>query len=1157
MYNYDSKVDTYTHLHVHSSYSLLDGIGKPSDNAKRAAEIGMQALALTDHGTCAGLYEFQTACDKYGVKPILGNEFYFVEDVDVKGLTDADKEGLSREEQKDLQKKRQANPHLILLAETDEGLRNIYRLNYLANKEGFYGKPRIDLSLLSQHNEGIIATTTCIISPFAKYYFNGETEKMRTLFNKMYNIFGKDRFFVELHPHEKFSYRDNGSDQHAQREYNFAMVEMFRKNYDIRCVLANDAHYPEKKHTDVHGFMLNVNTNGKFDETNCKNLYIAPEEDMRRFWYDNGHHECIDDSILDEAIETTKEIATRCHARIDVESLKEPKFSVPSGYEDNRQYILKLLKDSLMSKIDDGIIPEDKSDAYIERIKTELDLIHSKGYVDYFLLTRDFCNWAEENDIVQSPGRGSAAGSLICWLLGITRVDPIKYDLFFERFMNPERIKEPDIDNDFQDTRRQDVKDYVATKWGAANIASCCAYSRYTSNTLLREVLKHYKVDFKVANQIAKSISGHVSLNKDMATLSQIMEENKTVREFINSLEQEQRDNIINILDTVIGNVRNVTIAGGGTIISSQPLNEMMPLRVSKDDGIITEWQVEELTKMKFLKIDILGISTLSVIKTIMDDVGMTLNDLYTLPMEREEYSDEDKQYYDKAYELLQQGETQGIFQFAGANITRCLVNVKPTVLEDLAAVNAIYRPGVIKMGALDKFINRRNGKEESKNDIHPLFDDILSPTEYIMIYQEQFIQMFNKLGLDFGKADIMRRMAEANDKDSCRKYLEDNLYNDESRMVLSLEETRKVADKIIDGAGYLFNKSHALCYSQLAYWTAYMKARYPEKFSEVMFNHHVSDKDNLGITLTMARKLLGNPKVSLGNINNFTKDYSVKNNTITIGMRSVKGIGDAVIDKILKYRPAGGWLTFQEFIEDNLSLKIVPFGAREEDKISGLQLLIQLGVFDDISINGSGQHYSRKTLCDIVTLLSKINDEKKKRQKEIMLKITGDENTKLHQLLGKVNIESLINLLDIDVEAEFEEIEMINTEVDYVGFRLNEDEGRQNTIIDCAKAMEISHIADFDDNNQEEGKHFWSVIRSVERLKTKKGKPYANVRLDDGTSFRVWHNKLHYIEDSLLPGRVIMIQLNADTFGRSLSFSKRSFMGEEDILNLYKEVSQ
>jgi len=334
------------------------------------------------------------------------------------------------------------------------------------------------------------------------------------------------------------------------------------------------------------------------------------------------------------------------------------------------------------------------------------------------------------------------------------------------------------------------------------------------------------------------------------------------------------------------------------------------------------------------------------------------------------------------------------------------------------------------------------------------------------------------------------------------------------------------------------------------------MKARYPDRFSEVMFNHHVSDKDNLGITLTMAKRLLDNPKVSLGDINNFSKDYTVKDNNITIGLKSVKGIGDSVINKIIKYRPAGGWLTFQEFIQDNLSLKLIPFGTRE-DKLSGIQLLIHLGMFDNLPINGSGFLYSRKALCDVVDCLTKIDSEKKKRQKDIMEKLTGDKDTKLYELLGKVNLENLVSCLEIDIEEEYDEVYTINTEVEYVGFRLNEDEERQNVIVDCVKDMDISHIADFDDNNQEESKHFWSIIRSVESLKTKKGKPYANVRLDDGTSFRVWWNKLQYIKESLLPGKVIMIQLNSDTFGRSLSFSKNSFISEEDIIKLYKEVSR
>ena len=289
MYDYNKPVEQFTHLHVHDDHSLLDGIGKAEDNVKAAKKVGQTALAITNHGTCGSHYAHQIACDKHGIKSILGLEAYFVEDRNVKSLTDEEKEAMTTEERQAETRKRQANPHLILLAETDVGLKNIYHLNYLAAKEGFYGKPRIDLELLRKYNEGIIATTTCIISPWAKYYFRGETDKMKKLFEEMYDIFGKDRFFVELHPHEKFSYRDGNTDQHAQREYNFTMIELFRKNYDVRCTLANDAHYPEKKHSAVHKFMFAVNTNGKYDETSCNNLYIASEEDMRRFWHDNGH----------------------------------------------------------------------------------------------------------------------------------------------------------------------------------------------------------------------------------------------------------------------------------------------------------------------------------------------------------------------------------------------------------------------------------------------------------------------------------------------------------------------------------------------------------------------------------------------------------------------------------------------------------------------------------------------------------------------------------------------------------------------------------------------------------------------------------------------------------------------------------------------------
>jgi DNA polymerase III subunit alpha len=1138
----NKKVSTFTHLHCHTSFSLLDGIGKPEDNARRAAEIGQQALAITDHGTCAGHYEFQKACDKYGVKPILGNEFYFVEDHKLKGLTDKEKEELSKEQIEELQRHRQTKPHLILLAETDEGLKNIYHLNYLANKDGFYGKPRIDLDLLREHNEGIIATTTCIISPYAKYFFRGQTDKMTSLFEDMYDIFGKDRYFVELHPHEKFSFDDQ--DRHVQREYNFAMVEMFRKKYDIRCILANDAHYPDKARSEAHSFMFNINTNGKYDETSCKNLYIASEEDMRRFWKENGHSQVIEDSILDEAIETTKEIASRCHARVDDQTLKEPHFTTPKKYKSNKLYMVKLLKDGFQDKVAKGIIPEERVDEYFDRLQSELEMIEEKGYIDYFLITRDFCNWALKNDIMMSPGRGSASGSLLCWLLGITHLDPVKYDLFFERFLNPHRLKAPDIDNDFQDDRRNEVKDYVVSKWGDANVASCAIYSRYTANTLFREVCKAFEVDFALSNKIAKTISGHVSLNKDVATISEIASENKDVQKFLSEFSSEDKERFLLLLDTVIGNPKNLGVSAGGVIISSDPLYELLPLRRSPNDELMTtEWQIPELGDVKFLKIDMLGISTLTHIKKIAERAGMSMEEIYSLPLDREKCETEEEiKWFDKAYELLNLGETQGIFQFGGANITRCLQNIHPVKLEDIAAATAIYRPGVIQMGATESYLRRRNSEEEAVNDIHPLFDDILAPTEYIMIYQEQFIQMFNRLGLDFGKADILRRYAEALDKKKCQQYLEDHLYSSPELLALDLESTKKVADILIDNCGYLFNKSHAISYSILSYWTAYMKGRFPELFCETMINHHIGDFDNLAIDLSMASRLLGNPKISFGSINNFEKEFKVSKDGILIGLSNVKGLGEAVINRIKSFKPTAGWNNFEQFICTNLAAKML--------SANNLKILIQLGMFDDMDFSRDIGKMSKKALCECVDIIYRLFEETQKNRKVIYGNLWGIEDPKypVDELLHGEKGRKLLEFFEVDVEEEYTEKEIMDFELQYIGFRLTIDEKVLKDALEKVESLDLPNIKFYDEENKD---YHWGIIRSVEKLTTKKGKPYVNVRMDDGSSFRIWHNKLVYLEEDLIPSTVCLVKLQSDTFGRSLSWDKYSFLGQKDIMKL------
>jgi len=1129
------KIDSFTHLHLHSAFgSLQDGVGKPVDYCEKAANIGQKALAITEHGSCASHFAFHQAGESTDTHIIYGNEFYFTADHTLRGLTDEEKVGLTPTESRDANKQRLRKSHLLLLAETDEGLENIYRLNYHANMSGFYGKPTIDIPLLRKYNKGIIATTTCVISPMARMLQSKKIDDMSVWFEDMLEIFGKDRFFIELHPHAL----------DIQREYNQVLIEMFRKKYDVKTLLANDVHYVEQDHHEVHNFLWRLNTDGKFDEAGIDKLHFATEEEMIQKWYDSGMGDLIADEYLYEGIESTKIIANRCNAQLDVDTLKEPKFSVPNGFSDSKTYILDLLKKGMESKVKSNLIPEDEIPLYIDRLKTELDLIADKGYVDYFLITNDFTQWAYENDILMSPGRGSASGSLICWLLGITHLNPIKYDLFFERFMNPERIKEPDIDNDFQDNRRPDVKNYVASKWGDANIASVCAYSRYSVNTLFRDLAKDKGIDFKLSNKIAKTISGHISLNKDLTTFTDLMNSNKEVREFVSSLEVKEAEDFITTIDTLIGNIRNQTIAGGGVIISSQPLYDVMPLRKSKEGDLVTEWQIDELAKMKFLKIDMLGLSTLSVIMEVMKKVGMSIEDIYTMPIDRDLLDEEEQKYYDKAYDLLCEGDTYGVFQFGGANITRCLQKMVPRNVEDIAAVNAIYRPGVIKLGATEAFLRRRNGQEEATNDHHPLFNDILKPTENIMIYQEQFIQMFNLLGLNFGQGDILRKIAESMDHKKCNEYLEEHLFAYPEKMVLTVDETRAVAKKLIDNAGYLFNKSHAISYSILAYWTTYFKAKHPAEFTEVMLNDHLGEHEEIALGLTMGRRLLGDPVVSLGDINTFSKGFSVDKENITIGVKNIKGLGDSVLNKVEKNRPSGGWLDFTEFYVDNMELKMIPHNA--------MQILIKLGLFDGLVF--CGKKLSRKALCDITDVFSQFSLQTKKNFKELMVKIFDDEDIVFGDLIKYDKIEKLMDVFHVNAEEEYTEKELISFELEYIGFRVSENAERLEMMKQIVNNLEMQHISDYNEED-ENPPHFWTKISTVEMLKTKKGKPYANVRAEDGSSFRVWHNKLQYCADDLIPGKIIAVKLQSDNFGRSLAWDRNSLLSEDNLLKLQEEL--
>ena len=467
-----------------------------------------------------------------------------------------------------------------------------------------------------------------------------------------------------------------------------------------------------------------------------------------------------------------------------------------------------------------------------------------------------------------------------------------------------------------------------------------------------------------------------------------------------------------------------------------------------------------------------------------------------------------------------------------------------PRNVEDIAAVNAIYRPGVIKLGATEAFLRRRNGQEESKNDHHALFDDVLAPTENIMIYQEQFIQMFNLLGLNFGQGDILRKIAEGLDYKKCNAYLEEHLYSHPEKLLLSLKETKAVAKKLIDNAGYLFNKSHAISYSILAYWTSYFKAKYPAEFTEVMLNSHTGQHEEIALGLTMGRKLLNNPVVSLGDINTFSKDFSVTEENINIGLKNIKGLGDSVLNKIQKGKPQGGWVDFTEFYNDNLEWKMIPH--------NGMQVLIQLGLFDGLQF--CGKEFSRKSLCEITDVYNTLFTTTKKKFKELMVKIFENEDLKFSDLVSSKYILRLMDVFNINMADEYTEKELIDFELEYVGFRVSENVKRIEMMTKVVNNLEIKHISEYDEE-ENDSPHFWTKISTVELLKTKKGKPYANVRAEDGSSFRIWHNKLQYCEEDLVPGKIIAVKLSSDNFGRSLAWDRNSLLSEDNLLKLENEL--
>ena len=772
----------FTHLHVHTEYSLLDGSNKINEYVSRVKELGMKSAAITDHGVMFGCIDFYKAAKAAGIKPILGCEVY------VAPGSRFDKEKGKEEDR---------YYHLVLLAETQEGYQNLIKIVSYGFVDGFYYKPRVDMELLEQYHEGIIALSACLAGEVARNLARGFYEEGKEAALRYEKIFGKGNFFLEL--------QDHGIPE--QRQVNHELIRMSRET-GIELVATNDVHYTYSSDAEAHDILLCVQTGKSLKDENRMRYeggqyYVKSEEEMRRLF-----------PYAPEAIENTGKIAERCNVEIEFGVTKLPKFDVPDGYT-AWEYLNKLCFEGLDKRYTDN------KEELKKRLNYELGVIKDMGYVDYFLIVWDFIRYAREHGIMVGPGRGSAAGSLVSYTLGITKLDPIKYDLLFERFLNPERVSMPDIDVDFCFERRQEVIDYVVEKYGKDQVVQIVTFGTMAARGVIKDVGRVMDVPYVQCDTIAKMIPQELNITIDKAMkanpeLKKIYETDETVRKLIDMSRRLE------------GLPRHTSMHAAGVVISQKPVMEYVPLSRGSDGSLVTQFTMTTLEELGLLKMDFLGLRTLTVIqnaeKLVRRDKGIELD------MDKIDYEDK------KVYGMLGAGKTEGVFQLESTGMKNFMKELKPGNLEDIIAGLSLYRPG--PMDFIPQYIKGKNNPDEIHYDC-PELEPILKATYGCIVYQEQVMQIVRSLGgYTLGRSDLVRRAMSKKKASVMEKERQNFVYGNEEEGVpgcihrgISEKTANKIYDDMIDFAKYAFNKSHAAAYAVVSYQTAFLKYYYPVEY--------------------------------------------------------------------------------------------------------------------------------------------------------------------------------------------------------------------------------------------------------------------------------------------------------------------------------------
>ena len=951
------KPSDFVHLHNHTFHSVLDGLTKIHDLVDKVKELGMEAAAVTDHGTMSGILDYYKTAKKAGIKPIIGIETYV-----------ATRSRFDRDPGKDKQRF-----HLTVLAMNNTGFHNLMKLSTRANLEGMYYKPRIDHELLEELNEGLIVLSGCASGEIGVALKEDDYDRAREIAKWYKSIFG-DRYYLELQDH---GHPKSNTHWDVQAKINEGLIKL-SKELGIEMVVTCDGHYLTHEYQDAHEILLCVGTGSYLSDEKRMSLkdfelHLTDPRDIIDHWGEE----------FPEVIRNTKKIADRCDVEIELGRILIPKYPLPDG-ENEHSYLLRLTYQGLLQryngaskeeaeKLDpDEIIPR-LSDEVRERAEMELGVMGNMGYEGYFLIVQDFINWGKSQGIVFGPGRGSAAGSIVAYALNITDLDPLKYGLLFERFLNPDRISMPDIDVDIQDTRRDEVIEYCAKKYGEDHVSNIATFGKMFGRMAVRDVARVLEVPYAESDRLAKLVpppnqGRHIPLSvsiKEDADLRNEYENNPTAKEVLDYAIQLE------------GTIRSHGVHACGVVIAPDTLVNYIPLEMAQKGVVATQFPMGEVEELGLLKMDFLGLSNLTIINNAM----RIIRKAYKKEINLSELPLDDK----KTYELFQRGDTTGVFQLESAGMKRYLRGLKPTTFEDIIAMVALYRPGPMQF--IDSFIRRKHGEEEITY-LHPGMKNSLKNTYGILVYQEQFMQISKEwCGFTGGQADTLRKAVGKKKIDLMKKVKPEFVEG----AVKVGGATKEIAEtfwtQLEEFANYCFNKSHAACYGLIAYWTAYLKAHYPDAFMAALMTSDHDDTDRLAIEITECKHM--GISVLSPDVNESFVEFAVvpNENKIRFGMSAVKGVGVGAVEEVLRAREDGPFTSVEDFARRVSTSK---FNRKAWES------LIKSGAFDDMG-DRSDLLFN---LDSITSFASKLQKEASSGQTNLFGMLGGDDAASVQSTL-------------------------------------------------------------------------------------------------------------------------------------------------------------